>query len=71
MSPESDPEPVTPRFFAGLALAAALSLVCWGGVGAGLETLHPHFARAAYHKVKPVLHEARLWSQAAIGTLLG
>jgi hypothetical protein len=65
------PEPVNKRFFAGCALAATLSLVMWGGMGAGLETMHPHFARAAYHKVKPVLHVARLWSQAAIGTLLG
>jgi len=68
--PDSEPEAVNTRFFAGFALAAALSLVMWGGAGAGLETLHPHFARAAYHKVKPALHEARLWSQAAIGTLL-
>lgn len=68
---DRDPEPVDRRFFAGFALAAALSLVMWGGMGAGLETVHPHFARAAYHKVKPVLHVARLWSRAAIGTWLG
>jgi hypothetical protein len=70
IDPHSEPEPGNGRFFAGFALAAALSLAIWGGAGIGLETIHPHFARAAYHKVKPALHEARLWSRAAIGTLL-
>ena len=71
IDPQSEPEPVNGRFFAGFALAAALSLAMWSGAGVGLETIHPHFARAAYHKVKPALHEARLWSRAAIGTLVG
>ena len=70
IDPHPQPEPVNGRFFAGFALAAALSLVMWSGAGLGLETIHPHFARAAYHKVKPALHEARLLSRAAIGTLL-
>ena len=68
--PDLEPDSVNARFFGGFALAAALSLVMWGGIGAGLETVHPHFAHAAYHKVKPVLHEARLWSREAIDTLL-
>ena len=70
IDPPSEPEPVNGRFFSGFALAAVLSLAMWGGAGMGLETIHPHFARAAYHKVKPALHQARLLSRAAIGTLL-
>ena len=56
----NEPEPVDSRFFRGFALAVALSLAMWWGAGVGLETIHPHFARSAYHKVKPILHDARL-----------
>jgi len=62
----NEPEPVDSRFFRGFALAVALSALMWAGAGAGLVSAHPHFARAAYHKVKPVLHEARVLSQAAL-----
>ena len=63
---EQDPQPVDSRFFRGLALAAAVSLAMWSAAGIGLASAHPHFARAAYHSVKPVLHEARVLSQAAL-----
>ncbi len=65
----TEPEPVDSRFFRGFALAVTLSVLMWGVAGAGLVSAHPHFARAAYHKVKPVLHEARLISQAALSGL--
>ena len=55
-----DPQPVDSRFFRGFALATVLSLAMWGGAGIGLASAHPHFARSAYHTVKPVLHEARV-----------
>ncbi len=69
MNNESGPESVNARFFAGFGLAVAFSLVIWGGAGLGVATAHPHFARAAYHKVKPVLHQARLFSEVAIDRL--
>ena len=66
----NEPDSVDSRFFRGFALAAVLSLMMWGGMGIGLASAHPHFARAAYHKVRPVLHEARVLSQVAIGGTL-
>ncbi len=56
----NEPQSVDSRFFRGFALATVLSLVMWGGAGISLASAHPHFARTAYHTVKPVLHEARL-----------
>ncbi len=62
-----EPDPVDSRFFRGFALAAVLSLAMWGTAGIGLASAHPHFASHAYHKVRPVLHQARLCAAAALG----
>lgn len=53
------PTPVSSRFYAGIAVAAVLSVVAWSAIGFLVATAHPHFVRVAQKDLKPALRMVR------------